>query len=121
MSPFFGLSVVVHVVVIAWHKTVSFLFPNRVKRQIVKPHLISQIFAVLTIFAVLSFVVFCGATILYASVIEKHSTVYAVERYAPEVAEFNYAGSYTKIVSVLPSLSDLNLYTQPSRAAYYAR
>ena len=118
ISPFFGLSVIIHVGVIIWHKSVSFFFPNRKKRRIIKPHIVTHFFGLLSIFAVLTFVVFTGITIMYASILEKHSSLYVLKEAVPYIAHFDYSSAYTETISAIPttqsliqSFSSLNAYS----------
>ena len=118
ISPFFGLSVIIHVGVIIWHKSVSFFFPHRKKRRIIKPHVVTHFFGLLSIFVVLTFVVFTGITIIYASVLEKHSSLYVLEEAIPHIVHFDYSGAYAETISAIPttqtliqSFSSLNAYS----------
>ncbi|MFZ1075286.1 MAG: hypothetical protein WAN50_02840 [Minisyncoccia bacterium] len=82
---FFGLSIIIHILVIIWNSVLDFLFPNRSKMLFAKQRIHTLIVSGLLIGGVFSFVSFCGVTIMYAAVIDSHSSVNIAERVVPRL------------------------------------
>ena len=116
--PFFGLSVLLHIGVIVWHKIVTSLFPYRTRRRKKTSPAVSLIFGVISIFSILLFVFFCGITIMYASLHEAHSSIYAAESALPYITHFNYVGAFTEMLSVLLPYSLIAIHRVVSSNPY---
>jgi hypothetical protein len=77
-TPFIGLSVLIHLIIIGFHKIVRF---KEGPRTPYKPASILQLaFGYFIIFSTFSVILTSGFWLLSASVQEEHSTIYAVER-----------------------------------------
>ncbi len=102
ISPFFGLSVIIHILVIVWHKLRSLLFPGTSKRHLIHKSFIASVFGAMSVFLVSTFVMFCAVTILYASFIEPHSDLVIARHVAPRIVQFDYESMYAEAISVFP-------------------
>jgi hypothetical protein len=101
---FFGLSTIIHLLVIAWHALVGFVFPSRKRERIMRQRTATRALSIVYVIAVSAFVGFCGTTILYASFVEPHSSVRAIEEMIPQQsANFAVVSSYVESLATLPA------------------
>ena len=109
---FFGLSTIIHLLVIAWNALVLFVFPNSKRQRIMRQRAATKALSAMYVTAVFAFVAFCGSTILYASATEKHSSIRAIEDAVSNATNSNAAGFSEPIATAFPAPTAPNLNAQ---------
>lgn len=110
IPPFFGLSVVIHLLIIAGHKLRSLVSPRVRTRHIIGKSFVASVFGALSVFCVFAFVMFCAVTILYASFVEPHSDIKFVQHTVPKIVQFDYNSAYAEVISIFPQLHTLRIF-----------